>query len=167
MNKDSLKEFFRSKVFAGILAGVGITLIAVFLFEAGVTVGYHEATFSERWGANYGKNFGVSNDAMHGALPDGNLPTPDGTLGKILSISPASGTSTMIIASAQKPEQKVLIDADTIIRSHEDTLTAASLTVGESVVVLGTPDEQGEIEAKLVRVVGDMAHMGAATSSQE
>ena len=49
MSKESFVTFFRSKLFAGIVAGVCIMLVAICVFEAGVVVGYHEASFSARW----------------------------------------------------------------------------------------------------------------------
>jgi Domain of unknown function (DUF5666) len=152
MSKDSLTHFFRSKLFAGIIAGVGITLIAVFIFEVGVTIGYHEATFSEGWGANYAKNFGGPSNDM--GLPDAHLPQPNGTFGKIISVSSTTPAgTTIVIDNTSKPEQKVLVTSDTTIRDHENTDTASSLTVGAYAVVVGTPDDQGEIEAKLIRLV--------------
>jgi hypothetical protein len=160
MSKDQLTEFFRSRLFAGIIAGVGITLIAVFIFEVGVTVGYHEATFSEHWGSSYGNNFGGPSNTM--GLPDNHLPQPNGTFGKIISISTAtsSASDTVItIENSQKPEQSVLVTSDTSIRDHENTVTVSSLTVGSYAVVVGDPDNQGEIEAKLIRLVPAPAGM--------
>ena len=151
MSKESLAEFFRSKLFAGIIAGVCIMLFVLCIFEAGVVVGYHEASFSSRWGQNYGRNFGGSE--MMPGFPDMHGPNSNGTMGKIISVSTVASTTTIVVSDPQKPEEKIVINTDTIIRDHENTIPASSLSAGSYVVVLGAPDDQGEIQAKLIRVV--------------
>jgi hypothetical protein len=164
MHNGKLTEFFRSKLFAGIIAGIGITLIAVFIFEAGVSIGYHEATFSERWGAEYGNNFGGPTNGDMG-LPDMHLPQPNGTFGKIISVTPGTSSTTIVIENSEKPEQEVLVTGDTTIRDHENTVQSSALVVGSYAVVVGDPDSQGEIEAKLIRLVP--APAGVATGTQQ
>ena len=130
-------------------------VVVICIFETGVLVGYHEATFSSHWGENYRKNFGGPMGMMStNGLPDSHSPIPDGTLGKILSVSSTSASSSeIIISNMQNPEEKVIIDADTIIRDHENNIQASMLTVGSYAVVIGDPDTQGEILARLIRVV--------------
>ena len=151
MSKETIAEFFRSKLFAGIVLGVCTILIMLCIFEAGVMVGYHEASFSSRWGQNYERNFGGM--GMMPGLPDAHLPNPDGTFGKIISVSTQASTTTLVVNSAQNPEEKIIIGSDALVRDHQNTLSSAALSVGSYVVVLGAPNDQGEIEAKLVRVV--------------
>lgn len=160
MTKERINEFLRSRLFIGIVAGTGITLAAIFIFEAGVAVGYHQASFSSQWGKNYGENFGARPSRFGGnfGLPDSHLPSPDGIVGRIVSITPSaadatSGTTTIVIASDQKPEENVLVTNATMIRDHEDTLTLSALKVGSYAVVLGIPDAKGQIDAKLIRIV--------------
>jgi hypothetical protein len=145
----SLSIFVRSRLFAGIVMGVGITLIVLCIFEVGIAIGYHEATFSSHWGANYGTNFGGGDYGL-----DAHQPTAHGSTGKILSVDTTGATTTIIVdGGTSHPEQKVLVTSDTVIRSQENTLTASALTVGVNVVVLGTPDDTGVIDAKLIRIV--------------
>jgi hypothetical protein len=151
MSKESIVAFFRSKLFIGIIFGVCIMLVVMGIFEAGVMVGYHEATFSSRWGQNYERNFGSM--GMMPGLPNDHLPNPDGTFGKIISVSTAASTTTLVVNSPQNPEEKVVVSADTLVRDHMNTINATSLNIGSYVVVLGSPNDQGEIEAKLIRVV--------------
>jgi hypothetical protein len=156
LSKESRADFFHSDLFTHIVAIVGGVLVAVFIFEAGVAVGYHEATFSSRWGENYERNFGGPGHGFHKffGLPGNNLPNPNGAFGKIISITASStDATTLIVASDQKPEQKVLISSTTILRSQENTVGLDALKVGSYVVVLGTPDNSGEILASLVRLL--------------
>jgi hypothetical protein len=158
MDKNQFNNFFRSRLFLGIVLGIILMLVVTCIFEAGVAVGFHEATFSSHWGANYGKNFGDENSPSNTLFPGSNGPTPDGLMGKVISITSATGsstdsTTTLIISSPNKPEEKVLDDTDTTIRDHENTVTLSDIKVGSYVVVLGTPDAQGEIDANLIRLV--------------
>jgi hypothetical protein len=149
LSKDSLSNFVRSRLFAGIIIGVGVIIVLLCIFEAGIAVGYHEAVFSSHWGANYERNFG--DDSMMGSmgLPDGHDPDPHGAIGQILSMS----SSTLVIENDQKQEQKILIDKDTTVRNLENTISASALTVGNFVVVVGDPNDQGTIDAKLIRII--------------
>jgi hypothetical protein len=156
MKKERLAQFFRSRFFLGIVIGVVCMLLVFCIFEAGVAFGYHEALFSGRWGENYGKNFGEPEDSV--GLPSSHTPFADGNVGTILSITPANAdaaasTTTFVLESAQRPEEKVVIDGDTVIRNREDTIQASDLTVGMQVVVIGEPNDQGQIVAKLIRVL--------------
>jgi hypothetical protein len=144
----SLSTFVKSKLFAGIITGVAITFVVIFIFEAGVAIGYHEATFSSHWGENYSTNFGGTDYGL-----DSHQPTAHGSIGKILSVSTLGTTTTLIVDGSSHPEQKVLVNADTMIRSQENTITASALTTGTYVVILGTPNNQGVIEANLIRIV--------------
>jgi hypothetical protein len=144
----SLSQFVKSKLFAGVVMGVAITLVVICIFEAGVALGYHEATFSSHWGENYSTNFGGTDYGL-----DSHQPTAHGSIGKILSVSTSGATTTLVVDGDSHPEQKVLVDSDTTIRSQENTMTVSSLTAGTYVVILGTPDDQGVIDAKLVRIV--------------
>jgi hypothetical protein len=146
MNTDSLKTFVRSRLFVGIIAGIGTLFIVLCIFQVGILVGYREAMYSSGFGKNYARNFGGT--TMFG-MPDGHEPTPHGDEGKILSID----GSTIVIDNDQQPEQKVLIDSGTIIRDGESTVSASTLTVGNYVVVVGSPDSQDEIDAKLIRIL--------------
>ncbi|MBA3789315.1 hypothetical protein H0X32_02890 [Patescibacteria group bacterium] len=150
MNTDSVKIFIHSRLFAGIIVGVSIVVIVIFVFEAGILVGYHEAQFSSQWGENYEQNFGGNTGISRVlGMPDGHGPNPHGTFGKILSVSP----SAIVIINDQQAEQKILLGTTTIIRSQKNTMGTSSLAAGEYAVVLGEPNMQGEIVAGLIRVI--------------
>jgi hypothetical protein len=146
MHRDKFETFVRSKHFTQGMYILGGVLIVVFIFEAGYGIGYHRAMFVSHWSENYSRNFG--GPGMQ-AIFDERVPNPHGTFGKIISI----GSSTLTIANDQQPEQTIEISDDTLIRDHETTLTISKLQNGNYIVVLGVPDEQGEIDAKLIRVI--------------
>jgi hypothetical protein len=166
MKKETVVEFFRSKLFAGIVIGICIMLVVICIFEVGVIVGYHEADFSNRWSENYNKNFAGFSNSM--GIPDEHIPSPDGILGEIVSATTdSSGTTTLVISSPQKPEEKIIVDGNTVIRDHEDTVTASSLTTGTYAVVIGAPNSDGELHASLVRIVPSPEELSASTTNSQ
>ena len=50
-------------------------------------------------------------------------------------------------------EKTVVVTELTEIREFRDTIQVSELTVGDFIVVLGTPNEEGQVEAKLIRTV--------------
>ena len=49
-------------------------------------------------------------------------------------------------------EKTIIVNGKTVIRKFRDALKSADLKVNDSVVVVGDPNEEGQIEAKLIRV---------------
>lgn len=159
MNKESIKQFLRSRVFAGAVTGIGIALIAIVIFETGVYVGFHQAQFSSRWGENYERNFG--GPGMPGGFDHG-MPDSHGAFGQIVNVS----STTMTISNPKKQEQEVLISAATIIRDHENTVAVSDLAAGTNVVVLGEPNDQGQINARLIRIMPALPLSASSTRPQ-
>ena len=149
MNRDSLTKFAHSRLFEGIIVGFAIALIVVCIFEAGVAVGHHEASFPSRWGENYARDFGDPSQGLGMLGLDDHQPNSNGTVGQIVSIS----STTITIASDQKPEQQIILGSDTVIRNPSGDVTSTALAIGAHVIVLGTPTASGEIDAKLIRIV--------------
>ncbi len=163
MKRQAVIDFFSSKIFAGCILGICIMLVAIGIFEVGVHVGYHEALFSNRWNENYSQNFSGMNAF---GFPNTHTPNPDGTLGKILSITTdSSGTTTLIISSKQKPEEKILITSSTILRERLKNISVSDLSVGAYAVVIGTPNTTGEIVASLLRLVPSPTTAAASSTT--
>ncbi|HTE48744.1 MAG TPA: hypothetical protein VK675_02465 [Candidatus Paceibacterota bacterium] len=153
---EDIKNVFESKVSFRILCLIGIFIIALFIFVAGVTVGYHKASFGRAWGEHYYENFGLG-DRQHG--PSGTLmsqigmmnyfPTGHGATGKIIKIEPPE----LIMQDKDNTEKIIIIKTDTRIREGSENVTIDELKINDFVVIIGTPNEQGQIEAKLIRAI--------------
>lgn len=173
----NLNEIVKSKYFKWTLIIIGELILLLVIFNAGMFIGFKKANFSYQWGENYHKNFGGPREGfMPGPMPiPGKGPGPDfmgedfvnphGTTGVILSIStstppsayqatstPAQTAPSLIIRGNDNTEKTVIIGADTIIRRNRDTITVNNLAGGEMVVVIGEPNNSGQIEAKFIRV---------------
>ncbi len=148
-----LKNFLQSTKAKHMLAGIGIAVIALLIFQAGVFVGFKKASFSGRLGDNYYKTFGEQR-GMGRMMPtfgeQGLSPSnAHGTIGKIVSVS----LPQIIVADKDGVEKTIIIDQKTDIRSFRDTIQPETLKVGNSVIIIGEPNDQGQITANLVRIM--------------
>jgi len=153
----SIKQVMDSKYFRVVAFVTGIFLIMLASFALGVKVGFYKASFSERFGENYKKNF-LSGDVRDnrsgsrlGKMMDGNekgMRNPHGVAGEIVSIS----GDTLVIKNPENQESTLRINDKTIINKGKQTLGVGDLSLGESIVVVGKPSDDGVISAKLIRV---------------
>jgi len=148
--KNHLKNFLESKKFNAVAYGFLFAVIALLIFQAGVFVGFHKASFSSRQGDNFRNNFGPRPNKMMGINPGmAEFPNPHGVSGKIISISLPS----IMIEGQDNVEKVIVINKDTFIKNLRDTVSANELKINDSVVVVGNPNEKAEIEAKLIRIM--------------
>ncbi len=130
---------------AGALAAAVIFFLA---FGLGVSVGYRKAMFASAWGRSYELNF--SGPAHHGFVfasgaIAGNM---HGVAGTVIDV--ASGT--IAVKDGDNDEESIAVASGTVIRQMNDMISLSALAVGDRVVVIGTPDSAGQIEAHFIRV---------------
>lgn len=159
-----MKKIFESEKIKKTALALGIAVIALLIFQAGLFVGYRKAGFSYRFGENYYRAFGgerrsmMNGMMMKGTLRDG-LMNAHGAVGKIVNVN----LPTFVLLGNEGVEKVIRIGGDTEIRKFRDTLKASDLKVGDTTVILGSPNANSEIEAKLIRVLP--AQNTATTSS--
>ena len=147
-------KFCQSKLFKRILVGVGLLVIILVSFGAGVSVGYNKVRFSYAWGENYDRNFGGPPRGIFG-FPANQFPpnpgfiNPHGTFGTVLYVT----SSGLAINGEDKIEKTILFSSSTIIRGGRSDMQATDLEVGDPVVVIGSPDGQGQIKASFIRTL--------------
>ncbi len=86
---------------------------------------------------------------FRGPFPPAALPGGYGVFGKILSVS---GT-TMVVHGKDNADQTVLMTSSTIIRVGSENGTTEDILADKSVSVFGMPNGQGQIVARLIRLV--------------
>jgi hypothetical protein len=133
------------------LRSIGAAIIVLFVFQAGIFVGYKKASFSHRWGDNYHRAFG---ERRHkGAFYKGDFQkdfsVAHGAVGKIINISLPSIT----IEDSDNTEKIALISDKTFVRRFRETINPTDLKIDDFAVVIGSPDDQGRIEARLIRIM--------------
>ncbi len=147
----NIKNFIQSQSFRGILIGLGIAIVVLVIFQAGVSVGFRKATFGHRLGDNFERNFKDPRggkfifQSMSGGM---DMPSGHGAVGKIVSIA----LPLAVVAGPDNLEKTLVISEDTEIREFRDVVTKDKLQVGNFIIVFGTPNDKGQIEAKLIRL---------------
>lgn len=138
-------DFKHDKLKAGILIGFAIVIVFLF-FLAGLFVGGEKAKFSNRLGERYYRDFIRPGGPPPGLFDPGYL-NSHGVTGKIVSIA-----GPELTVAENNVNKTVDVEDNTII--HKGALDAklADLKVGDELTVIGSPDSQGVIEAKLINV---------------
>jgi len=144
------KNFLQSEKSKHILTGIGIAAVTLFIFQAGMFVGYKKASFSFRAGDNFYRTFGER--GFQKELPGMGMMDPTnahGTIGEVVSIV----LPKVIIADRDGVEKTILVDNKTDIRRFRDSIKPEDIKAGEMIMIIGEPDTNGQIEARLVRIM--------------
>lgn len=144
-------KFFQSRTLKITLGTIVVIIIFLLVFDLGVMVGLRKANFSYKWGENYHRNFA---GPRGGFLKDFGRGGRDfigahGVFGQIIKID----GSTVIIKGRDNLEKIVVIKEDTAIMRFRETIKSSDLKVDDFIVVIGEPNDAGQIEAKFIRVV--------------
>ena len=156
--KEKIKKTLESKTAAKILYGLGIAIVLMCTFHAGVITGFQKASYGHAWGQHYSENFGIGNidrdDVSLGGMMNNfgmmdYFPNAHGATGKVIKIT----LPNLIVKDDDNMERIISTDANTLIQKGRTTLQANELGLDDFIVVIGTPDDKGLIEAKLIRVI--------------
>ncbi|HOB90211.1 MAG TPA: hypothetical protein PKG74_02700 [Candidatus Colwellbacteria bacterium] len=150
----NIKDFFESKTFKGTLVGLTVFVVLLWIFQLGVGIGYRKAYFSGRAGDNFRLIFG-GRPQNHGVPPfrvfypaaEQGVFSGYGTTGTIISIN----LPRFALETPENIERSVLIGEKTEIRKYRDNLRPEDLQLEDNVVIIGSPSQNGEIEARLIR----------------
>lgn len=149
----TIKNFFQNRdVLKWIIIGLAGFVVLILVFGAGVKVGTIKAKYSYRWAENYHRNFGGPRGGFFGDLksfPQGEFINAHGVFGSIIKIE---GNTIITKAKDDDVEKTVLVSDSTIIQKGRERVKLPDLKVDEDIVVIGSPNEEGQIEAKLIRV---------------
>ncbi len=149
-----VKNFFKSENFKIIIYIVGVLAVAILIFQAGMIAGFKKASFNRNWGDNYERNFGSPhrNPKMEmGGFGDfGNLPNANGAIGKIIK---TELPNVIVMDDKDMIEKIIIINEDTKIVQMREEFKKEDLKVDDFIAVIGTPNEEGQINAKLIRIL--------------
>lgn len=157
--KNNKKFFQNGDALKWIIIGLAGFVVLVLVFGAGIKVGTIKAKYSYRWAENYHKNFagprgGFLSDWRNS--PRGEFINAHGIFGSIIKID----GDTIIMKGKDDVERTIFVSEKTIIQRGRETDILSDLKIDDRVVIIGSPNEQGQIEAKLMRVFGDeMKHL--------
>jgi len=141
INRDVLKWIFIG------LAGFAVVVL---IFSAGMFVGGTKARFSYQWAENYHKNFGGPRGGFLGdwqRFPSGDFIGGHGAFGEIIELN----DSGFVIKGRENVEKLIVTTDDTIVKKGRETVKDG-FKLGDRVTIIGSPNDEGQIEAKLIRV---------------
>ncbi|MEK7519900.1 MAG: hypothetical protein AAB581_01490 [Patescibacteria group bacterium] len=143
-----------------------MALVIVFAaFKAGVIVGAKKAYFTDRWEKGYYQNFGGrSFDMPHHGLFDGfrdrDFMMASGVYGRVIK----ADSGSIVIRDRDDVEKIIVAGADTIVKHLRGSIALSDIHVDDTVVVIGEPNDVGQIVAKLIRLVPPLP-AGAETAT--
>lgn len=156
MNAEKIKKFFQNRdVLKGLIIGLLGFVILLLVFGTGVKVGALKARYSYRWADNYHKNFAGPRAGFFAdwqRFPAGDFISGHGAFGEIIEIK----DNGFVINGRENVEKVVITKQETTILKGREAIKDG-LKVGDRVVIIGSPNEEGQIEAKLIRVFGENA----------
>lgn len=153
MDTNKILELLKSKRVAVLIAVLFAFGALVGTFSVGIAVGYRKARFSYAWGENYHRNFGgprggflrnFSQDFMGKDFIGAH-----GTFGQIIEVKDFE----LAVRGKDGVEQIIKISSDTEIRRFQDVIQLKDLKIDEPIVVIGEPNDSGQITAKFIRVM--------------
>ncbi len=77
------------------------------------------------------------------------LVSPHGTLGTISSIN----GNILMVRGQNNIEKSIIATTSTSIRHDNDEKTVSDLHASDTVIIFGVPIDDGQIEAKLIRIL--------------
>ena len=147
----NFKEIFKAGHLNKLLIILAAVVVLVFVFSLGVFIGHEKARFSQRWGENYYRN--IMGPGGPGMM-DFNRPNfnAHGGLGQIIKID----GSNLIIKDQANVEKTILVTDKTVIIKNDQNIKITDLKVDDKIVAIGGPNDQGQIEPKLIRVLPEL-----------
>lgn len=121
-----LQEFKSLSSYSKIIAALGILLLLLIVFSAGVSVGYNRASQT-----------GPNRIYSHGAI------------GNITSIE----FPNMVVRGPNRAEQVITVGTSTVVRMMRAPATLSDLSIGRQVVVIGSSRNDGRIQATFIRII--------------
>lgn len=144
-----IKQYIKSPSFRGIIIGIGLAVIVLLVFQAGVFVGYRKASFAYRFGDSYYRVFDRRAPSPLGFPLHDEFRASHGAMGEVMSVS----LPTLVVAGPDSVEKTILITDDTLVRKFDSELKVEDIQTGDFLVAIGDPNESSQIQAKLIRIL--------------
>jgi hypothetical protein len=127
----------------------------MFVFAVGIWVGQKKAEFSFRWAEMYHRNFAGPAAGIFGNFSNQDIVSGHGIFGQVIKID---GNDIMVRAQNNREETVVISNKTTIVNGTKK-ITVLDIKLRDSIVIIGSPDSQGQIQAEFIRIlpVGSMS----------
>ena len=145
-----VQKFFQSQSFAWLLKGLGGLILLLVVFQLGVFVGFRKAGFSYHWAENYHRTFGGPRSGFLGDWDGRDFTSGHGLAGTVIKVE----GSTIVAKGSDGVEKLIMVSSATTLEQGHQPMLLANVKPDDRIVVLGTPQDDGSIDAKLIRVFG-------------
>lgn len=138
----------KTRAILWIIGGFAVVLV---VFGAGMVVGYRQGVFASHFGKDYLANFRGGVSMMADVLPGGPPPLNQyGMAGTVLGVDPSS--SVISVEGPSGDEGWVVVNGGTMIREENRTISLRNVVPGNTIVVIGDPNGQGQVLARFIRI---------------
>jgi hypothetical protein len=127
---------------------VGFCLV-ISAFGVGIWVGEKRAEFSFRWAEDYHRNFGGPQRGIFGNFPAQDFINSHGIFGQVITID----GNNIMIKGQDNMEKTAVVSEKTTMVTNATKIPLSSIKVNDMVVIIGSPNAQGQIDAKFIRVL--------------
>lgn len=149
--KQNNQKVIHHDILKWIIVGLLAIIVIILVFGVGVLIGEMKARFSYRWAEQYHRIFAGPRTGFFGdwrTFPRGGFIEAHGNFGEIIETK----ENEFLIKGKEDVEKVILITDKTIIQKGREEVEKENLKIGDWVVVIGSPNKEGKIEAKLIRI---------------
>lgn len=131
-----------------------ILVTAIWIFQTGEFVGFRKAQFNCNLGKYYSHNFAPHHPRnrfkeFKGDVMNQKFTNAYGANGRIIKVE----LPQIVVEDIDNTEKLINITSQTKIIEQRRQIIAPNLETNEFVVVIGSPNSEGQIDAKLIRVM--------------
>ena len=132
-----------------VIGALVVAFIVVVVFGGGVMVGFEKAHFSDKLDSNYYPNV----LGLPVPLPGKRVVmlNAHGVAGPVIRVT----ADSLVVGDRDGAEKTVLVSGSTPIREDSNSVSISDIKVNDQVVVIGSPNDQGEVQAQFIRVMDD------------
>lgn len=138
----------KSKTLTILLVTILALIVVLGVFELGIKVGYSKGRFGCGWGDRFGSMLGLPSSSRGPMPPPPGVLDGSGAVGSVLSVQDGE----LLLKTDNGVEKSISILPTTELRKGPKTVTVQDLNEHDHVIVIGHPNDQGQIEATFIRV---------------
>ena len=151
----SWTDFFQTKSFKTAIVCVAGIAVLFAVFSVGVFVGSRRAEFSYRWAEAYHRNFAGPKEGFLGEALGKEFISSNGAFGIIANLTDGQTPDSKIITMEERGgvEKIIIAGPRTVISLQRKNLKISDLKIGDNIIVIGQPNQDGQVEAGIIRIM--------------